>query len=212
MFRVYCRFDRFILKGKWNVYCLKIATVLFELRIVVNGSFNMFNFTGNPQLSYMVSYYPENETYVNNIASIVNWFRENAGYHMIMDKMATTEITSKGPTKWAESQIQKADKVLVFLSPGYNAMYAHDEEMSQNSSDDEKRVWYEMHLLKNMFCSTRSAAKIVCVVMDNEMDNRDLPPWAEVTYCWPKDKEKIIMRLNDISEIAPVEVAATIHL
>ena len=168
----------------------------------------MFNPTGNPQ--FMVSYYPEDETYVNTIASIVNWFRQNAGYHMIMDKMATTEITAKGPVKWAESQIQKADKVLVFLSPGYNAMYAHDEEMSQNSSDDEKRVWYEMHLLKSMFCSTRSASKIVCVLMDDNMNTRDLPPWAEVTYRWPEDKDKIIMRLNDTCEIAPAEVTVTV--
>ena len=159
----------------------------------------------------MVSYYPENETYVTKIASIVNWFRENGGYHMIMDKMATTEITSKGPAKWSESQIQKADKVLVFLSPGYNAMYAQDEKMPQNFSDDEKRVWYEMHLVKNMFCSTQSAAKIVCVLMDDKMNTWDLPPWAEVTYHWPKDKEKIIMRLNDTAEIAPVEVAVTVN-
>ena len=159
----------------------------------------------------MVSYYPENQTYVTKIASIVNWFRQTAGYHMIMDKMATTEISSKGPMRWAESQIQKADKVLVFLSPGYNAMYAHDEKMSQNSSDDEKRVWYEVQILKNMFCCTRSAAKIVCVLTDDNMNTRDLPPWAEVTYRWPKDKDKIIMRLNDTTEIAPVKVAVTIN-
>ena len=189
----------------------KLQPQVTKLHIVANGSFNMLNLTGNPQLSYMVSYYPENETYVDKIASIVNWFRQNAGYNMIMDKMATKEITSKGPTKWAESQIQNADKVLVFLSPGYNAMYAHDEKMSQNSSDDEKRVWYEVQILKNMFCSTRSAAKIVCVLMDDNMNTRDLPPWAEVTYRWPEDKNKIIMRLNDTSEIAPAEVTVTIN-
>ena len=51
------------------------------------------------------------------MASIVNYFRQN-GYNVIMDVMVSTEITSQGPTRWGESQIRKANKVLVFLSPG----------------------------------------------------------------------------------------------
>ena len=35
-----------------------------------------------------------------------------------MDAMVSHEISSLGPTKWAEVQIRKAKKVLVFLSPG----------------------------------------------------------------------------------------------
>ena len=47
----------------------------------------------------------------------MNKFREN-GYDVIMDAMVSHEISSLGPTKWAEVQIRKAKKVLVFLSPG----------------------------------------------------------------------------------------------
>ena len=47
----------------------------------------------------------------------MNYFRQN-GYNVIMDVMVSTEITSQGPTRWGESQIRKAKKVLVFLSPG----------------------------------------------------------------------------------------------
>lgn len=32
--------------------------------------------------------------------------------------MVSAEITSQGPTRWAEGQIRRAKKVLVFLSPG----------------------------------------------------------------------------------------------
>ena len=47
----------------------------------------------------------------------MNYFRQN-GYNVIMDVMVSAEITSQGPTRWAEGQIRRAKKVLVFLSPG----------------------------------------------------------------------------------------------
>ena len=47
----------------------------------------------------------------------MNYFREN-GYNVIMDVMVSEEITSQGPTRWGESQIRKANKVLIFLSRG----------------------------------------------------------------------------------------------
>ena len=66
---------------------------------------------------YYTCYYPESDAFRNEVASIVNYFRQN-GYNVIMDVMVSTEITSQGPTRWGESQIRKAKKVLVFLSPG----------------------------------------------------------------------------------------------
>ena len=48
--------------------------------------------------------------------SIVNYFRHN-GYNVKMDVMDSGDISSQGPSRWAESQIRKAKKVLVFLTP-----------------------------------------------------------------------------------------------
>ena len=153
----------------------------------------------------MVSYYPEDQSHILLVASIVNWFRDN-GYDMIMDKMDSLEMSSRGPATWAEFHIEKAKKVLVFLSQSYLRLYAGDEGDAQGSSDDIKRVWYEMQMIKNTFCYTHSAAKIVCVLMDKKMTTQKLPAWAEVTYCWPEDKEKIAMRLRDTREIEPARV------
>ena len=155
---------------------------------------------------FMASYYPESMKHTNDVASIVNWFREK-GYDMIMDKMASNEISSKGPMRWAECQIKRANKVIIFMSPGYVRLCEDDEEVAQGSSDDVKRVWYEMRLLKNMYCNTHSSAKMVCVLIDEKIATQDLPPWAQVRYRWPKDREEIIKRLNDNVEITPAKVA-----
>lgn len=69
------------------------------------------------ELRYYTCYYPESDAFRERVASIVNYFREN-GYNVIMDVMVSEEITSQGPTRWGESQIRKANKVLIFLSPG----------------------------------------------------------------------------------------------
>ena len=66
---------------------------------------------------YYACYYPEGEDFRERVAAIVNYFREN-GYNVIMDVMVSGEVTSQGPTRWAESQMRKARKVLVFLSQG----------------------------------------------------------------------------------------------
>ena len=123
-----------------------------------------------------------------------------------MDKMDVPEMSSIGPPTWTEYRIQKAKKVLVLLSPGYLRLYVGDEEVGKNSSDDIRRVWYEMRMIKNTFWSTQSTAKIVCVLMDKKMTTQKLPAWAEVTYWWPEDKDKIFRRLNDTTEIEPARV------
>ena len=66
---------------------------------------------------YYACYYPEGDDLSKQVASIVNYFRQS-GYNVIMDVMVSEEMSSQGPTGWAESQIRKAKKVLVFLSPG----------------------------------------------------------------------------------------------
>ena len=162
-------------------------------------------------MSYMVSYFPENDEYALKVASVVNCFREKFGYSMTMDKMDTPEICSLGPARWAEVQFLKADKVLVFLSPGYNNLYAHVGEMTLNTTDDVKRVWYEMQLVKDSYLKTRSAAKIVCVTLDDVINtDTPAPPWAGVISRWPQDQDQILMRLNDVPEIAPGDVAVTV--
>lgn len=65
---------------------------------------------------YYACYYPEGEEFRERVASIVNDFRHN-GYNVKMDVMDSADISSQGPSRWAESQMRKAKKVLVFLTP-----------------------------------------------------------------------------------------------
>lgn len=74
---------------------------------------------------YYSCYYPENEAFRGKVASIVNFFRKN-GYDVNMDAMMSSELSSQGPTRWAENQIRKAKKVLVFLSPGLLSLASAD--------------------------------------------------------------------------------------
>ena len=158
----------------------------------------------------MVSYWPENQDYTKKVASIVNWFRLNAGYNVIMDKMSTKDISSKGHVRWAEAEIHKADKVLVFLSPGYIDTYSNDEPRP-DTTEDQMRVWYEMQILKNLFAKTRSASKMVSILLDDSISTQNVPPWAVTTYRWPEDQEKILMRLSDVPEMMAVEISSGTH-
>ena len=129
---------------------------------------------------------------------------------MIMDKMASTEMSSVGPMEWAEREIRRASKVLVFLSPSYLKLCTAGAQASKgNTCDQIRRIWYEIRLLKTVFCNTLSAAKMVCILMDERIEINDLPPWAEVRYRWPIDREEILKRLNDKTEIAPARIAET---
>ena len=130
---------------------------------------------------------------------------------MIMDKMASNDICSNGPMRWAERQIKKARKVVVFMSPGYARLCDDDEELAQQATDDVKRVWYEMCLLRNIYCNTHSAAKIVCVLLDKTLDSLQMPPWAAVTYRWPDDQDHIMKRLNDCVDINPSRISARLQ-
>ena len=80
---------------------------------------------------YYTCYYPEGEEFRERVASIVNYFRQN-GYNVIMDVMVSGEITSQGPTRWAETQMRKARKVLVFLSPGLVNLALDGRDNSQS--------------------------------------------------------------------------------
>ena len=127
-----------------------------------------------------------------------------------MDKMSTRDISSKGHVGWAEAEIHKADKVLVFLSPGYVDTYSNDEPRP-DTTEDQLRVWYEMQILKNIFAKTRSASKMVSILLDDSISTQNLPPWAVTTYRWPKDQEKILMRLSDVPEMLPAEIFSGTH-
>lgn len=50
-----------------------------------------------------------------------------------MDAMVTNEISSQGPPRWAENQIKRAKKVLVFLSPGLLELASSDGREIENS-------------------------------------------------------------------------------
>ncbi|KAJ7382992.1 hypothetical protein OS493_031494 [Desmophyllum pertusum] len=151
---------------------------------------------------YYSCYYPESDAFRQRVASIVNYFREN-GYNIIMDVMVSDEINSQGPTRWGESQIRKAKKVLIFLSPGLVNLALDDREDSQ--SQDVNRVWIELEVLRDLYTRNRSASKMVCITLpDMPVTSEGLPLWAKVSYKWPDDALEILKRLNDRPMILPV--------
>lgn len=156
-----------------------------------------------PEFFY-ACYYPESERFTLQVASVVNFFREN-GYRVVMDVMDCNELVKLGPTRWAEQQIKKAHKILVFLSPGLLRLCGTDDEDSHYSNQENERVWYEMSLLRTIYSQTHSGAKMVCIILPAKtgIDSRDLPLWAELRYRWPEDKTKILNRLNDRPFIQP---------
>jgi len=157
----------------------------------------------NSKEIYYACYYPEGEEFRERIASIVNYFRQN-GYNVTMDVMVSGEITSQGPTRWAESQMRKARKVMVFLSPGLINL-ALDGRAESSQSQDINRVWIELEVLRDIYTRNRSAAKMVCISLpDLPVKSLDLPLWAKVSYKWPMDAQEILKRLNDRPMILPV--------
>ncbi|XP_074638612.1 uncharacterized protein LOC141897069 isoform X1 [Acropora palmata] len=157
-----------------------------------------------PEFFY-ACYFPENEKFTRAVAGIVNYFRQN-GYPVVMDVMSSNEMVDLGPTRWAEQQIKKAHKILVFLSPGILRLCGAADEDKQSLHQENERVWYEMSLLRTIYSQTHSAAKMVCITLPQGMviDTRDIPLWAEMRYRWPKDKRKILNRLNDRPFILPL--------
>jgi len=151
---------------------------------------------------YYSCYYPENDSFRDKVASIVNFFRMK-GYDVIMDAMVSSEISSQGPTLWAETQIRRATKVLVFLSPSLVKLaFNRCEELE---SQDLERVWIELEVLRNIFSRNHSAAKMVCIELpDAPVRSLELPVWVKVIYRWPGDFEKILRRLNDRPSILPL--------
>lgn len=156
-----------------------------------------------PEFFY-ACYYPESQTFQYQVAAVVNYFRQN-GYRVVMDVMSCNELVNLGPTRWAEQQIKKACKILVFLSPGLVRLCGTGDEDSQCSNQEHERIWYELSLLRTIYSQTHSAAKMVCITLPDKhtIDPRDVPLWAEMRYRWPEDKRKILNRLNDRPFIQP---------
>ncbi|XP_058951472.1 uncharacterized protein [Pocillopora verrucosa] len=172
------------------------------------------NIARDPQLSEVITktnnigelyyscYYPENESFRTQVASIVNSFRKQ-GYNVIMDAMVTNEISSQGPPRWAENQIKRAKKVLVFLSPGLLELASSDGREIENSQDIN-RVWIELEVLRDIYSQNRSASKMVCIALpDMPVSSKDSPVWLKVSYRWPVEFTEILKRLNDRPSIKP---------
>lgn len=152
---------------------------------------------------YYACYYPEGEEFREHVASIVNYFRQN-GYNVIMDVMASGEITAQGPTRWAENQIRRAKKVLVFLTPGLVNL-SQDGRSDNSQSQDINRVWIELEVLRDIYTRNRSASKMVCITLpDAPIKSMALPLWAKISYKWPADAQEILKRLNNRPKILPV--------
>lgn len=152
---------------------------------------------------YYVCYYPESDEFRQQVASIVNYLRQS-GYNVVMDVMVSEEISSQGPTRWAERQIRKARKVLVFLSPGLVNL-AQDEMTDNVMTQEINRVWIELELLRDIYTRNRSASKMVCITLPNApIKCLTLPLWASTKHKWPKDVKKIFKRLKDRAMILTV--------
>ena len=82
---------------------------------------------------FYACYYPESDEFQKLVASVVNFFRMN-GYMVVMDVMSCSEMVNLGPERWAEQQIKKASKVLVFLSPRLLRLCGTEEDETQYSS------------------------------------------------------------------------------
>ncbi|KAM7435159.1 hypothetical protein ABFA07_014885 [Porites harrisoni] len=155
---------------------------------------------------FYACYYPESDEFQKLVASVVNFFRMN-GYMVVMDVMSCSEMANLGPERWAEQQIKKASKVLVFLSPRLLRLCGAEEDETQYSSQEHKRVWYEVSLLRSIYSHTHSAARMVCITLPPSkaaIDPQDFPLWAELRYRWPEDKRRILNRLNDRPRIQPL--------
>lgn len=69
---------------------------------------------------------------------------------------------------------------------------------------EHERVWYELALLRKIYLQTHSARKMVCIALPNtNINQQELPLWAELIYKWPEDEQKIFKRLNDRPIIQP---------
>ena len=115
---------------------------------------------------YYACYYPEGEEFRERIASIVNYFRQN-GYNVTMDVMVSGEITSQGPTRWAESQMRKARKVMVFLSPGLLNLALDGQAESSQSQVFVRFGWLfivaAVHKSENTAIQIQSEVRVLAV-------------------------------------------------
>ncbi|KAJ7382990.1 hypothetical protein OS493_031492 [Desmophyllum pertusum] len=82
--------------------------------------------------TFYACYFKESELFLVQVASVVNYFRQN-GYEVVMNAMNSTEFIDLGPTRWAEQQIRKARNILVFLSPGLLRLCGGDGEEKEFS-------------------------------------------------------------------------------
>ena len=72
------------------------------------------------------------------------------------------------------------------------------------TSQEYEDRWYELDLIRREYTQTRSLRKMVCITLPNiHVDPRYLPPWAQITYKWPEDVDKIFKRLNGRPIIQP---------
>ena len=152
-----------------------------------------------------MSYYPESDEYIGKVVNLVGRFRSQ-GYDMVMDRMATTEISSLGPERWTVRELSRARKVLVLCSRTYVELCIdRDEALGPHATQTDKRVLYEVGLLADHYFHTLSASKMVCIQMGGDsIPGKDVPLWMRVTYRWPDDFKNILHRLNDKNEFEAV--------
>ncbi|XP_028514634.1 uncharacterized protein LOC110238193 [Exaiptasia diaphana] len=145
-----------------------------------------------------LSYYNENEQFIEYIMANVVKPLFDMGYVVMMDKMYLNDQVDEGPARWAQTHIASSSKVIVVCSPRYVEICQRGQAAvgDNRSKTEESRVWFEIQIISNIYTKNKSASKIICLWMNNGRPPNGLPPWMGVTYTWPKDIDEIVRRLK----------------
>lgn len=147
---------------------------------------------------FLISYFPESEAMVANVESVCAWLR-NQGYDAIMDHMASVEIAALGRDRWIHQQIRKAKKIIIVKSTSYLKLCAEDLEGTEGPVSKQR---VEVRFVSAEYYRTLSGSKFICIELEgctckNKAQESDCPPWMEHSYKWPRDRDKILLRMND---------------
>lgn len=154
---------------------------------------------------FLISYFPECETMVSSVERLCAWLRSQ-GYDAVMDNMASVEIAELGRDRWITQQIRKAKKIIIVKSTSYLKLCAEDLEGTAGPVSKQR---VDVRFVSAEYYRTLSGSKFICIELEgftckNKAQEADCPPWMEHSYKWPRDRDKIVLRMNDQN---PLQIA-----
>ena len=164
----------------------------------------IFVFALSGEERFLISYFPESEAMVSEVECLCAWLRDQ-GYDAIVDSMASVEIAALGRDRWITQQIKKAKKILIIISTGYLKLCAEDLEGTAGSASKQR---VDVRFVFAEYFKTLSCSKFICIELEsctckNTAQESDYP-WMEHSYKWPRDRDKILHRMNDRN---PLQIA-----